>query len=109
MFTFIQNKMLVKIMTLVAMLSIVMPLFMAPDVAFAKGGNANRERFYGIVQVKPAQLQGTWMIGGRTVTTVRGTQFNQVSGPLGVGACAKVDIRNGKVHEIDSEPMRNCR
>ena len=109
MLSFIQNKLLLKIVTFVAMLSIVMPLFMAPDVAFAKGGNKNRERYYGIIQSKPAALQGTWVIGGRTITTVRGTEFDQLQGPLKVGACAKVDICNGQVHEIDSEPMRNCR
>jgi len=90
-------------------LALLLPLTLGPDVALAKGGNQNRERFYGIVQSKPAGLQGTWKIGGRTVTASRGAQFDQSQGPLVVGACAKVDIRNGKVHEIDSEPMRNCR
>lgn len=90
-------------------LAILLPLTLGPDVALAKGGNQNRERFYGIIQSKPAGMQGTWKIGGRTITTSRGTEFDQIQGPLVVGACAKVDIRNGKVHEIDSEPMRDCR
>ncbi len=90
-------------------LAILLPLTLSPADVMAKGGDKNRERFYGIVQSKPAGLQGTWTIGGRTVTTVRGTQFDQLEGQLAVGVCAKVDIRNGKVHEIDSEPMRDCR
>lgn len=109
MHTQLQTKLSLKIITVVAMLSLLLPTLMTTDVAYAKGGNKNRERFYGIIQSKPAGLQGTWVIGGRTVTTVRGTEFDQLQGPLVVGACAKVDIRNGRVHEIDSEPMRNCR
>lgn len=107
--TLMQNKLSLKLVTVAALLSLLLPNFMTTDVAFAKGGNKNRERFYGVIQSKPANLQGTWVIGGRTVKTVRGTEFDQLQGPLVVGACAKVDIRSGKVHEIDSEPMRNCR
>ena len=107
--TLVQNKLSLKIVTVVAMLSLLLPTVMTTDVAHAKGDNKNRERFYGIIQSKPAGMQGTWVIGGRTITTVRGTEFDQLQGPLKVGACAKVDICNGQVHEIDSEPMRNCR
>lgn len=90
-------------------LSLLLPTALSADTAMAKGKDTNRERFYGIIQSKPARLQGTWVIGGRTVITSRGTQFDQLDGPLVVGACAKVDIRNGSVHEINSEPARNCR
>ncbi|MEZ4681536.1 MAG: hypothetical protein R2932_45720 [Caldilineaceae bacterium] len=107
--TLMQTKVNLKLVTVIAMLSLMLPTFMTADVAHAKGGNQNRERFYGIVQAKPAALQGTWIIGGRTIKTVSSTQFRQVGGKLAVGVCAKVDIRNGKVHEIDREPMRNCR
>ena len=109
MFAMIQHKFALKIVTVIAMLSLVMPLFMTAEVAYAKGGNRNRVTFYGIIQKKPANLRGTWIIGGRTVKAVRSTEFDQVDGPLVLGGCAKVDIRNGRVHEIDSEPMRNCR
>jgi hypothetical protein len=54
------------------------------------------------------QLQGAWMIGGRTFTSDAGTEFDQSEGQLTIGSCAKVHLRNGRVHEIDSEPMRNC-
>lgn len=57
----------------------------------------------------PPGLHGTWTIGGRQVTTSPHTRFDQLDGPLQVGGCAKVDIRGGAVHEIDSEPPRNCR
>ncbi|HRW05524.1 MAG TPA: hypothetical protein P5121_10535 [Caldilineaceae bacterium] len=107
MFTFVAHKLSLKIVTFAAMVSLVLPLAMTADVAYAK--DASRVRFYGIIQKKPANLRGTWVIGGRTVRAVRSTEFDQVDGPLVIGGCAKVDIRNGRVHEIDSEPMRNCR
>ena len=73
------------------------------------GGNGNRSVFKGIVQSKPANgLRGVWRIAGQTVRTHAGTQFNQLDGALAVGSCAKVKIRNGKVHEIDSEPAFDC-
>ena len=52
---------------------------------------------------------GTWVIGGRSVTADRATEFDETEGRLAVGRCAKIDIRNGRVHEIDSEPASDCR
>ncbi len=57
----------------------------------------------------PAGLQGTWNISGHQLTTNPQTEFDQVDGPLIIGGCAKVDLRNGLVHEIDSEPIDDCR
>jgi len=83
---------------------------LAPATIMAKGGDdRDRQRFYGWVEAMPAGLHGTWIIGGRQVTTNSRTQFDQQEGPLVVGACVKVDIRGGLVHEIDSEPPHNCR
>lgn len=85
-------------------------LSLIPDTAAAKRGGEDRARYYGIVESMPTPgFQGDWVIGGRTVSTGPQTQFDQREGALGIGVCAKVDFRNGRVHEIDSEPMRNCR
>jgi hypothetical protein len=84
----------------------------APDMAMARrgGDDGNRSEFYGIVEERPENsLRGTWIIGGRAFTADAGTEFDQSEGPLTVGSCAKVEVRNGRVHEIDSEPMRDCR
>lgn len=69
----------------------------------------DRVRFYGWVESMPQGLHGTWIISGRQITTSPRTEFDQLEGPLRIGACVKVDIRSGKVHEIDSEPASNCR
>jgi hypothetical protein len=82
---------------------------LAPVTASAKGGDDVRLRFYGWVEQMPERLHGTWVIGGETVVTVPATEFDQSDGPLRVDGCAKVEFRNGVVHEIDSEPERDCR
>jgi len=83
-----------------------------PDQAQARRGGIddNRSEFYGVVQSLPEKgLRGVWVIAGRSVKADAGTEFDQVEGKLVVGRCVKVHIRNGRVHEIDSEPLRNCR
>lgn len=92
--------------------TIALLLVIAPDIALARrgGDDGNRSEFYGIVQERPkSALQGEWVIGGQTFTVDANTEFDQTEGELTIGSCAKVHIRNGRVHEIDSEPMRNCR
>jgi len=85
-------------------------LSMAPEIAAGKeDDDRDRVRFYGWVESMPEGLHGTWMIGGQKVTTNPQTRFDQEDGPLMVGGCAKVDIRGGVVHEIDSEPAADCR
>lgn len=85
------------------------------NTAQAKRGrdNESRSEFYGIVQSRPRNvLEGVWVVGGRGGRTFKvdaGTEINQTEGKLTVGSCVKVHIRNGRVHEIDSEPMHNCR
>jgi hypothetical protein len=94
----------------VLILTITFLLVIAPNTVSAKRGDSNRSEFYGIVQERPENaLQGKWVIGGRTFITDAGTEFDQSDGKLTVGSCAKVHLRNGRVHEIDSEPMRDCR
>ena len=78
----------------------------------AKQGNDDKDRevFIGIIQSMPSSgLQGEWIIGGQTFLTIPGTEFDQTDGPLTVNGCAKVEFRNGEVHEIDSEPLSDCK
>jgi hypothetical protein len=100
-----------KISMIALAFMIALPLAAPLNMAQAKRGrdNDNRSEFYGIIQSQPKNtLAGVWVIGGRTFTTDAGTEFDQREGKLTVGGCAKVHIRDGRVHEIDSEPMRNC-
>ena len=69
---------------------------------------AVESKFHGIIQARPQSLQGEWVIGGRSYTTTSKTEFDESEGPLLVGTCAKVRIRNWHIREIESEPMSNC-
>ena len=73
-----------------------------------RGGDQIRSTVYGVVEARPETLVGRWVIGGRVFMADGTTEFDQSEGPLRVGTCAKVHLRDGFVHEIDSEPMRNC-
>lgn len=109
---FVVTRRSLKILLCSLSFALLLPLLAGPDQALARRGGTddNRSEFYGIVQSLPAKgLQGKWVIAGRTVKADAGTEFDQVEGKLAVGRCVKVHIRNGRVHEIDSEPMRNCR
>lgn len=94
-------------LVLVFLLSAV--LTTAGTVAARDDDRRDRIRFYGLVEMMPEGLHGVWIIGGQQVMTSPGTEFDQLDGPLMVGGCAKVDIRDGFVHEIDSEPLQDCR
>jgi hypothetical protein len=103
---------ILKALLISCSLTFALSCFAGPDQAQARRGGIddNRSEFYGVVQSLPEKgLRGVWVIAGRTIRADAGTEFDQVEGKLAVGRCVKVHIRNGRVHEIDSEPMRNCR
>lgn len=64
--------------------------------------------FYGIIEKRPEGKAGTWIIGGHSVEVTERTDLDEDNGPLKIGACAEVDIDDGKVEEIESEPARKC-
>lgn len=91
--------------------TIALLLAAAPNTALAKRGGDDDSRtvYYGIVQARQESgLHGEWLIGGRTFAADARTEFDQSEGKLEIGSCAKVEVRDGRVHEIDSEPMRDC-
>ena len=67
------------------------------------------EDFYGIIESRPEGKVGTWVIGGRSIEVTERTDLDEDHGPLKVGACVEVDMDNGKVEEIETEPARKCR
>ena len=100
------------IVSALAFLAMVTPFVAAPQVSYAKGGDA--PRYQGWVQARPAGgFAGTWKIGGKTFVATAGTQIDQAQGQLNVGACAKVKFQvvNGqnRALEIDSQPAADCR
>lgn len=104
-----KNQRLNILLIIVGLLA-TLSLSLIPDTSLAKrGGDDNRIRYRGIVESRPAQgTIGEWVIGGRSFHATPRTEIDQSEGVLAIGSCAKVDIRNGQVHEIDSEPLRDC-
>lgn len=73
----------------------------------------NEQEAYGQVTSKPTSgLVGTWVIGGVTYNAPASAEFKQRSGPLVVGACAKVHYAGAAtpftVREIESRPASDC-
>jgi hypothetical protein len=64
--------------------------------------------FFGIIENRPDGKVGTWVIGGRSVEVTKNTDLDEDNGPLKVGSCAEVEIDNGKVEDIESEPLSRC-
>lgn len=65
-------------------------------------------RSAGRITAVPEGRVGAWVIGGQTFQSDRSTELDEADGPLVVGACAHVDLRGGRVHEIDSEHSSHC-
>lgn len=68
---------------------------------------------YGQVESKPTSgLVGAWVIGGVTYNAPAGAEFKQRSGPLVVGACAKVHYAPNTtpftVRELESRSAADC-
>lgn len=64
--------------------------------------------FYGIIESRPEGNVGTWIVGGHSIEVTELTEIDESYGPLKIGACAEVDIDDGKVEEIESEPAKKC-
>ena len=93
-------------------ISLLVLFVLTPMMIYAKRGSDDESRkiFIGVIQSIPSSgLQGEWIIGGQTFSTASGTEFDQTDGSLTVGGCAKAEFKNGVVHEIDSEPMSDCK
>ena len=67
-----------------------------------------KDDFYGVIESRPDGKIGTWSIGGRSIEVTENTHLDEDNGPLKPGVCVEVDIDNGKVDEIESEPAEKC-
>ena len=78
-------------------------------LGLAMNSASARDDFDGIIESKPAGGgAGAWVIGGRTIYVTEQTDLDISDGPLDVGACVEVDIKDGYVVEIDRERNGDC-
>lgn len=80
---------------------LVIGLFSANALAF--------DDFNGLIESRPDDGMGAWVIGGRTIYATERTKLDNHDGPLEVGACVEVDINNGWVTEIERDAEWKCR
>lgn len=69
---------------------------------------ADEIEYKGIIHARPAGTAGNWIIGDNVYKATEKTKLDEEKGPLKVGACAEIEVKNGKVTEIETEPMKKC-
>jgi hypothetical protein len=67
------------------------------------------DEFRGVIESRPDTKVGTWTVGGKSVEVTENTKLDEEHGPLTKGACAKVEIEDGKVKELESKPAKKCK
>jgi len=86
-------KISLKLFTLFALLLFITQPLLAKEVEYK-----------GIIHARPAD----WIIGDNVYKATDKTKIDEENGPLIVGACAEVEIKNGKITEIETESMKKC-
>lgn len=70
--------------------------------AFAK------DEFYGMVENRPTENVGTWMIHGQQLEVTKKTQIQNKKGAMVIGTCVEVEHENGVVEEIETVNPAMC-
>lgn len=70
------------------------------------------QRWRGILESRPAQFVGTWVVGGRSFEATNATEFKTEDGPLTVGSCTRVEylVQDGlnRAIAIESDNENEC-
>lgn len=90
------------------MITIIRIVYMVLICFWVSSATAGRD-FIGIIESRPVEKGGTWVIGGRSFEVTERTELDEGNGPLKVGACAEVEMRGEFVREIDRVSKRRCR
>ena len=75
----------------------------------ASAVGAAEQEFYGIIEKRPKENVGIWVIGGRKVEVTAKTRLEPDRGPLIVGACVEVEHAGTRAIEIASETKDKCK
>lgn len=89
-----------------ALVALIFGMQLTMDASVAEAQNFKVEGF--VESMPNVGLEGTWVVGGQQFVTSPNTEFDEVDGPLVVGACVDVEVFGGMVREIDSEPPQDC-
>lgn len=71
------------------------------------GDDTHVSEFKGVIDSFPADLIGTWTVGGRVFTATESTHFEQKDGPFAAGQCVEVKTQAASANalEIESHPF----
>lgn len=101
------NK-LASILSLAALVIIVYMIM--HDVTKNAGSTISKDNddFYGIVQEKPKNNLGVWVVGNQRFTVTRDTEIDEDYESINIGSCVEIDIENNRVKEIESRHKSRC-
>lgn len=101
------NK-LASILSLAALVIIVYMIIY--DVTKNVGSTISKDNddFYGIVQEKPKNNLGVWVVGNQKFTVTRDTEIDEDYESINIGSCVEIDIENNRVKEIESRHKSRC-
>lgn len=80
------------------------------DVTKNVGSTTSKDNddFYGIVQEKPKNNLGVWVVGNQKFTVTRDTEIDEDYESINIGSCVEIDIENNRVKEIESRHKSRC-
>jgi len=78
------------------------PMLVAPEIYAA-------QEFYGVIESRPQEKVGQWVVGGRTVKVTPDSRLEADHGPFVVGACVEVEHRRNVVIEMSTETESKCK
>lgn len=101
------NK-LASILSLAALVIIVYMIM--HDVTINVGSTISKDNddFYGIVQEKPKNNLGVWVVGNQKFTVTHDTEIDEDYESINIGSCVEIDIENNRVKEIESRHKGRC-
>jgi len=68
----------------------------------------DNDDFYGIVQEKPENNLGVWVVGNQSFIVTRNTEIDEDYESINIGSCVEIDIENNRVKEIESRNKNRC-
>ena len=67
------------------------------------------QEFYGVIESRPPDKVGQWVVGGRKVKVTADSRLEADHGPFVVGACVEVEHRRNVVIEMSTESKSKCK
>lgn len=100
-----------KLASILSLAALVIIVYMIMDDVTKNAGSTiskDNDDFYGIVQEKPKNNLGVWVVGNQRFTVTRDTEIDEDYESINIGSCVEIDIENNRVKEIESRHKSRC-